>query len=494
MMTLIAVPSSTPLASLSQAGREILLPLDVVLPDGRALCLEAIRRVLPGQRYVGVASLAGRAALAKLFVGDKAAKRFAAEKAGAGLLAGQSLLTPTLLESGFAPEEKAGWLLFEYLDGAKTLAEKLAVAHEEGQGQETALVRHATAAIAQLHAKGLWHEDLHPGNLLDQKGLLFWIDGDGIRAETPGRALSPARALDNFGMFLAQLPLRQTLTEDMLAAARAIYHTINPASTDGWSLSALAKAVARERKKRLRDWLRKICRDCGSFIRHQNGWRGAFGVTLVRREEADALAPLLDDPDAFIERGEIYKDKGAATVARVTLRDRQLVIKRCNIKSFWHRLWRCWRESRAFVSWREGNRMLALGLETAKPLAVIEERVFWLRGRAWLVLEHVEGENALVRLKNPEQRREIGALQVLFAELQAARLSHGDMKGTNLIWREASGRWALIDLDAMQSHRCEFSFRRANRRDLARLLKNWPDEGASAPLRQTLAASLRREA
>ena len=528
-MASIAPPSSLPLAALRHAGRELALPLDIILPDGRVLQLESLLRVLPGKRYVGRASFAGEHVLAKLLVGKKAVKRFAAEKKGALLLAEQSLPTPRLLDSGLSAKE--GWLLFQYLPETKTLAEMLTgladgdclpppltggSAHGNyedenclpsplsGEGgakrrergwREAPIERerkplplsitllHAATAIAQLHRQGLWQQDLHPGNLLYDDEQVFWIDGDGIRAEQPGRPLSPQQARDNFAMFLAQLPLCHVVPENALTALFAAYHTANPESTQGWLPSKLSKAVARQRAERLRDWLGKIKRNCSSFIRRQKGWRGAFGLTMVRREEAETLKPLLNNPDAFIERGEIYKDKGAATVAKVNLNGRQLVIKRCNIKSFSHRLWRCWRESRAWVSWREANRMLALGMETAKPLAVIEERHFWLRGRAWLIMEHVEGANALTHLKSPAQQQEIEAMRTLLAELKAAGLSHGDMKGTNLIWRAEVGRWALLDLDAMRAHRCPICQKRAQERDLARLLRNWPEDG----LRQTLA-------
>jgi tRNA A-37 threonylcarbamoyl transferase component Bud32 len=294
-------------------------------------------------------------------------------------------------------------------------------------------------------------------------------------------------------MFLAQLPLSLTSAENMFTALFSAYQTSNPVSAKEWLPSTLAAAVAGKRRIRMRNWLGKIKRNCSGFVRLQNGWRGAFGLTMVCREEAEALAPLLADPDAFIQAGEAYKNKdnqGTATVARVTLAGRSLVVKRYNIKNFWHGLSRCWRASRAWVSWREGNRMSLLGMKTAKPLAVIEERYFWLRGRAWLILEHVEGENAIQRLKSQEQHREVEAMQTLLAELAAARLSHGDLKGTNLIWREASGHWVLIDLDSMRAHRCDFSFRRAQGRDLARLLRNWPEDGASGLLHRMRAQRL----
>jgi RIO-like serine/threonine protein kinase len=52
------------------------------------------------------------------------------------------------------------------------------------------------------------------------------------------------------------------------------------------------------------------------------------------------------------------------------------------------------------------------------------------------------------------------------------RLSHGDMKASNLLLTQ-SGQVELIDLDAMQEHRYEWTFERAFARDQQRFMKNW---------------------
>ena len=70
-------------------------------------------RVLPGQRYVGVAVWRGRKVLAKLLVGNKAPRAFSRELEGARLLAAQGLPTPLLLADGLR-EGEGGWLLFEF--------------------------------------------------------------------------------------------------------------------------------------------------------------------------------------------------------------------------------------------------------------------------------------------------------------------------------------------------------------------------------------------
>jgi len=155
------------------------------------------------------------------------------------------------------------------------------------------------------------------------------------------------------------------------------------------------------------------------------------------------------------------------------------VIKRYNIKGFAHWLKRFWRPSRAWHSWREGNRLAFLGIATPKPLALLERRFLWLRRSAYLVTEHLPGPDIIERFapfvdsgQAPEP--ELLALDQLFAELIKERISHGDFKGHNLFWQE--GRWALIDLDSMCQHSSLSSFAPAYARDRARFMRNWPQD------------------
>jgi len=65
------------LAELRRGGRSPQLPLRIELADAAGpatLVLQQLLRVLPGQRYVGVAEWRGRKVLAKLLVGGKAAR------------------------------------------------------------------------------------------------------------------------------------------------------------------------------------------------------------------------------------------------------------------------------------------------------------------------------------------------------------------------------------------------------------------------------------
>lgn len=461
------------LRDLSQAGRTPALPLQVQMADTAVQVSEWLR-VLPGQRYVGVATWQGREVLAKLLVGGRAQRHYQRELDGARLLAGQGLPTPALLAHGFV-EGQGGWLLFEYLSGAQSLwsAWQAVAAEPVLTDAQQAVLGEALATVGSLHAQGLWQADLHLDNLLRHDGSLYLIDGGGVCAETPGQPLSRARVLENLGVFFAQLPAElEPCLEELLI------HYLLANGEHALPLEMLQAEVAKVRRWRLRDYLRKAARECSLFTARI----GAFGLRVLRREAEPALRPLLAELDARIEGGHIYKTGGAATVARVDVDGRPLVVKRYNVKNLLHWFKRFWRPSRAWHSWREGNRLQLLGIVTPTPLAVIEQRWCWLRGRAYLITDYCGGQDIIARFEAYQQATppeiELLALDRLFAAMQRERISHGDFKGHNLFWDEVQGAWSLIDLDAMRQHRSARSFARAYARDRARFLRNWPADSA----------------
>ncbi len=459
------------LGQLRDAGRTPELPLTLQV-GGQTLSLHTLLRVLPGQRYVGVAEWQGRQVLAKLLVGGKAERHFNRESKGVHLLADQGLLTPALLAEGFTAGE-GGWLLFDYLDHAQSLGDAWRAVEGEAPASDAQqqVLAQALAAIAQLHSKGLWQADLHLDNLLQQDGALYLIDGGGVQAQVPGQPLGRDEVLRNLGVFFAQLPANlEPFLEELLI------HYLLANGEHALPLEKLLSEIATVRRWRVRDYLKKAARECSLF----SARIGAFGLRVVRREAEPRLQALLAEPDTAIEAGHLYKTGGAATVARVEPNGEPLVVKRYNVKNFAHWLKRFWRPSRAWHSWREGNRLQVLGIATPQPLAVIERRWCWLRGRAYLVTAYCGNEDLIARfspyLNSTPPDSELLALDQLFAALIRERISHGDFKGHNLFWHQ--NQWTLIDLDAMQQHGTQGSFAKAYARDRARFLRNWPTDSA----------------
>ncbi|MGY2288869.1 lipopolysaccharide kinase InaA family protein [Pseudomonas sp. SDO528_S397] len=464
------------LSELKNAGRTPSLPLSIELADAAGpgqLQLLTLLRVLPGERYVGAAVWRGRPVLAKLLVGAKAARHFQRERDGVRQLAGQGLTTPTLLADGLQDGE-GGWLLFDYLENAQSLAQawQAVQALPPLADAQQVVLGEALEAIARMHAKGLWQQDLHLDNLLRHDGQLYLIDGAGICVEEAGKPLSRQRVLDNLGVFFAQLPKNlEPFTEELLV------HYLLSNGEHALPLEALQKQVDKVSAWRLKDFLGKVGRECTLF----SVVRGPFALRAARRNEEAAMLPVLAQADALLDQGHLYKTGGAASVAKVDVAGRPLVIKRYNIKGFTHWLKRFWRPSRAWHSWREGNRLAFLGIATPAPLALLEKRFFWLRRRAYLITEYLPGPDIIERFAPYVERgdapeAELLALDELFAELIRERISHGDFKGHNLFWHD--DRWALIDLDSMCQHTSLASFAPAYAKDRARFMRNWPDSSA----------------
>jgi tRNA A-37 threonylcarbamoyl transferase component Bud32 len=328
-----------------------------------------------------------------------------------------------------------------------------------------AVLSPALAMLARMHRAGLVQEDLHLGNFLRAADALLVIDGDSVKDF--GRPLTAAEAANNLGMLLAQLSAAWDVAKGALLT---IYQ--DAGGIAGVDDAALQVTIDRVRSWRLKDFLGKCVRDCSLFAVEQSATRFAS----VLRESADRLAPLLADPDHALEAGIRLKSGNTCTVAQVWLGESEsVVIKRYNLKNVGHALSRLWRPSRAWHSWREAHRLQLSGIATPLPLALIEERLGPLRRRAWLIADLCPGVSLADHLSAECEPPAAEALAIasLFATLHRLRISHGDLKATNLLWH--AGRIWLIDLDATTQHRSEAAYRQAWRRDRARLLRNWPE-------------------
>ena len=450
-------------------GRMPQLPLSLELENGQTLVIEQWLRVLPEQRYVGRAQWQGRTVLVKILVGSKAARQYQREFDGAQLLTEQQISSAALLDAQQQTDGSA-YLIFEFIEHAQSLAEAWQACSTEQplSDNQTEVLALALNAVAQMHLRGLWQSDLHLDNLLQQGEQLYVVDGGGVQSEQAGQPLSQEKVIANLAVFFAQLPSAfDEYLEELLI------HYLMANGEHALRLENLHKQILSMRQWRVKDYLNKAGRECSLF----SAKTSLFGLRAVWRAAQDELEPVFSDPDAAIATGHIYKTGGAATVARIEHGQRRLVVKRYNIKNVMHWLKRFWRPSRAWHSWREGHRLSVLGIATPQPLAVLENRWLGLRGSAWLISEYCGEQDIINRLSNYQDsgdvpEAEIVALVELLNALIREKISHGDLKGHNILWHQE--RCFLIDLDAMQQHQNMRSFTRAYLKDRNRLLRNWP--------------------
>lgn len=463
--TQVAADTAPPVsrAELVAAGRTPSLPARVALADDRELTLRRLLRVLPGKRLVAEADFGGTRVLAKLYLAPRSEAHWQREREGLEQLLGAGLPTPAIVAAG--PLRDGGHaLLTRFLAPSESLADawRRATSLAPGAAEATRLLAPAFRLLGRMHRHGLTHDDLHLGNFLRCRDVLYVIDGDAVRRH-PQRPLDVQTARANLALLVAQLPLAW---DDALGPLIDAYRAEHPLEPD----AALTRAIAAARSRRLSGYLAKARRECTLFCVEQRFDRH----TVWLRSAADELAGVLDDPDAAVARGALLKNGRTCTVSRVRTASHTLVIKRYNLKSAAHALSRLWRPSRAWHAWIEAHRLTLLGIATPLPLAVSEERYGPLRRRAWLITAYCEGRSLAEHLDPAREPppAEADALRSLFATLFRARISHGDLKASNLLW--TGHELQLIDLDAMTQHHAEAAHRRAWARDRARLLRNWP--------------------
>ncbi len=213
--------------------------------------------------------------------------------------------------------------------------------------------------------------------------------------------------------------------------------------------------------------------------------RSHFTKRTVYHEQYNSplLQSILSAPDAYLIDGgyeELYKHDRTTTVVLVVGGIQKFVIKRYNTKNLWHAMRRAVRSTRAAVCWRLAHRFMDIGITTARPVAMIENRFGPLRGRSYYIAEHVNGIPCMDALNDNENAEYIiDGIKRIFSSMRAHRLSHGDMKATNIL--VGGNQLVVLDLDAAKEHRTEFRAVRAYRRDRSRFLRNWSAHSSLYP-------------
>lgn len=199
-----------------------------------------------------------------------------------------------------------------------------------------------------------------------------------------------------------------------------------------------------------------------------------FSICL-RTRFSPTVRKLLQNPDDFLDNtsGPFFKsDLGdTTTIGVVNVDGVRIVVKRYNVKSWWHFLKKCWRKSRAFHSWQSAFYLKQNAIDTIGPIAVVEKRFGFLRGKSYFISEYVEavrgcdyfGEQAV---PNAEWHLVIEQIIAIIQKLYRANIRHHDFQYGNMLI--VGDKVLLLDLDHMKVYRKNsWFFRRAFRKDIA---------------------------
>ena len=212
----------------------------------------------------------------------------------------------------------------------------------------------------------------------------------------------------------------------------------------------------------------------------------------------NAVLEVLREPDALFARGEcrMIKDQRKIRVGRMALAigglSTPVYVKRYNAFSWRYKVLSLFSRSGALRSLRGAVVLTRIGLQTGKPLAVLELRRWGLLAGSFYISEEIaSGYRADVywrdRLRPLSgvsgfrgRRRFLQDLAGLFQRLHHAGVYHNDLKDANILVRaDGAGRamFYLLDLDGVRN--CFFlSWRRRVKnlvqlnRTLGQLLRN----------------------
>lgn len=460
--------------------------LPIELEGAPSVDVDSLVRLLPDKREVVKGSWAGRPVYAKRFIGQHAKRYFERDLAGVHALQEAHLLTPRLLFSGTAKNissqnsKQSYVLVFEAIEPASNAD---IVWQQSDIPARLSLALSLVKALASHHQHGLLQTDLHLKNFLVSGKQIYTLDGDGIRRLRS--FLTRSQVLNNLAVLLSKLGVLEL--EANFDALLDAYIQARGWSSHTLSLSARSRvkcrAVAHRSEVASHYADEKVFRSCTDVnVRAKSG---QF-VAIAQKYENAGLDLSASTLDALL-RGHLLKNGRTATVGLIltdeterTAEPLRLVVKRYNIKNLSHKISRSFRPTRAAISWANAYRLKLLGIATAEPVALIEQRLLGMRGKAYFIAELIDAPDAdayfVTEVGESARNVAVGKIVQLCYQLYLLRISHGDLKASNI--KMSQGQPVLIDLDSMKQHTLSWISLSRHARDLRRLMRNWQDRPA----------------
>jgi len=440
------------------------------------LIVNKVLRLVPGKRLVAKSTWRGHEVIAKLFFQKHHWERhFKRECAGLRLTNEAKLLTPKLLGQGNLATGNGSCIITEDLVDALPLGELTA---EAGQLPDK-LMDQMLKLVAQCHDFGIWQQDIHLDNFLCSANQLYIIDAAEIRHSKTRTPLDHKARMDNLALLFSQFPVSNDQQLDSLMAQYNLHCSKEPLIKNTHKLDHQLIAA---RRKRLEKYRRKLMR---TSTAHQVKRSTDCFAIFDRALDGQLLTEFMQTPDQLIAQGILLKDGNTSTVAQITRGNKSYVVKRYNIKGFWHLVTRQFGRRRALNSWCASFMLNLLGISVPRSFIVMERRhLRWIVGESYLLCELAAGSriDELVRDSgtDPITRQSIiDVFREFFYVMQRSRLSHGDCKATNFIF--GPGRLTVLDLDAVKFHKTAIGYKRDFRKDLGRFARNWhADESCQA--------------
>ena len=419
-------------------------------------------RAIPGRRWVYDALWNGGDVIVKLF-GHKinARRHLKREWRGLNLLQRRGLNSPAPLF--FGKTEDGRWaVVVEKIADSPTVLDVFNKTKDITEKLDLLIL--VCKELAKQHSKGVLQKDLHLGNFLLRDDKVFAVD-PGQMYFSSGE-VGKKKSLSQIAILAHSLPEQKTkyiamLCEQYLKARRWRFEKSD--------MALLQKQLTAHKKRAVRRGLKKSLRTSKRCLKV----KADRYVAMFDKSFCQGAEPLdfIEQIDALMDAGEVLKNGNTCYVSHLTWNSKDIVVKRYNHKGFIHSLRHTIKRSRARRCWLHGHRLCMLNITTPKPLAYIEKHKRLLLWNCYLVTEYARGQKLYDFLRDDsvtKQQRSKATRQVaeLLDELGKHRISHGDLKHSNILITENGP--AIIDLDAMTAHKWGRLYNLRRAKDLER--------------------------
>lgn len=445
-------------------------PFELPLESNENLLVDDVIRLIPKRRMVVFGLWKGKHVVAKLFYTKRAAEQMEKDALGVAKMQENKIPTPALYFKGQTQDHAAYILIFERILETHNLEEVWL--QKKSIEDIYPILQAVIIEIATQHVLGIQQHDLHLKNFLITEKLIYTLDGAQI--ELLPEKLSKKSSMDNLALFLSQFGIGMEALQEKL-----FQHYAN---ARGWllkpeDLPELFLAIRKWNEQRWARYQKKIMRACTDFMKIDT-WH-TIGM-MNRKALTPALSQLLQHPDTAFTHPtmKMLKNGRSSTVVKVTIDNKDYVVKRYNLKNLWHRLRRSLRATRAMMCWRLAQKLNLFGLHTALPVAFIEKRFFMFRGKSYLITEYIHGQHIGDYFKqHTNDDLMIERVTQLLKNIAKLEITHGDLKMTNILVAE-NLQPTLIDLDGAAEHLSISSLDKAWRREIKRFLRNFENQPA----------------
>lgn len=316
--------------------------------------------------------------------------------------------------------------------------------------------------LANQNGKGVLQKDLHLGNFILAGDEVYALDP--ARMEFFHRPLCKSKSTSQLALLSCFLPDDYVRSFERLCRE---YFDARQWQFDETQKVLVLKSRDRHRKKQIKKGLKKYIRTSKRTLSVKSGQFFA----IFDRGFIEHIRPIdfIEQIDSLMDAGRILKKGRTSYLSRLMWNGKDVVVKRYNHKGLIHSLRHTIKGSRARRNWLFSHRLAMLEIPTPRPLAFIEQRKGQIIWQSYIVTEYIEGQKLYDFLKNsrPEQQEQLqinGKLKNLMSKLAKYRITHGDLKHTNILITE--DKVVLTDLDSMRYHKVGWFYKACRARDM----------------------------